>query len=100
MRMVDSCFRFVNNAPAGVQNAFSDPHVFEYFELVGEASGLPDLSPDGRVGVREMVILMAESHSIHWHLDDSGPAIRSCESRASRQAGFAIRQLPPGTRPN
>src|SRR6266481_6238626 len=95
MRMVDSCFGIVNNAPAGAQNALSDSHVFEYFQFFGEPRGLPNLSPDGRIGVREMVIPMAEASSVHRHLDDSCSAVHHGEGRTPLQPGFCLRQLAP-----
>src|SRR5260370_35787218 len=99
MGVVDSCFGLVNNAPAGVQNAFSNSHVLEYFQLLGERRGLPDDFPDCGVGVRKMVILMAEAYSVHRHLDDSFRAVHEVESRTPIQPGVSLRQMGPLIRP-
>src|SRR5438105_7811468 len=100
MRVIHSSFGVVNNTPAGVQDTFSDSHILKYFEAFRETRGLPDLSSDRGVSVREMVILMTELYSIHRHLDDSRTAVHDGEGGTPLQAGFCLRQLPPVNRPD
>src|SRR5712672_479790 len=95
MRVIDRRFRLVNNAPARVQNALSDPHVLEYLQVVRETRDLPHFSPNRRVRVRKMIILVAEVYSIHRHLDDSRSAVHYRERRSPLHPRFRFRQLPP-----
>src|SRR5258708_27359405 len=100
MRVVDSCLRFVYNPPVGVQNALGDSYVFEYFEVIREPGGLPDLFPYCGIGVREVAIFVAQAHSVPRHLYNSGVTVHGREGRTSLQSRFRLWQLAPVNSPD